>query len=402
MDVNAPRGLLRAFEQLEDPRMDRTKKHLLSDMVAIAICAIICGADAWTQVVKFGRCKIEWFKTFLALPNGIPSHDTFGRVFAVLNPDAFEQCFVTWMKTLSTASDGRLIAIDGKTIRRSVDTASDKAAIHMVSAWCETNHLVLSQVAVDDKTNEIKAIPELLKLLDLDGAVVTIDAMGCQKEIAQQIVEQDGDYILHLKGNQGTLHQETVQLFDECLTDDCLGIAYETASTTDKGHGRIEQRRLWATNEVAWFAERGKWKNLRSLIRVQCTRTVGDKTTSEYHYYISSLKVKSADDARTDKAATVDKVDGIAVDAATFLSYIRDHWGVENGLHWCLDIAFADDHRRMRKGYAAENFARLARIALNLLKSETSNNGGLKTKRLCCGWDHDYLLKVLTQGIKEI
>jgi predicted transposase YbfD/YdcC len=395
MDVNAPRGLLRAFETLEDPRMNRTKKHQLSDIVMIAICAIICGADGWTQIVKFGRAKLEWFKTFLALPNGIPSHDTFGRVFAALNPDAFERCFVTWVRSLSAASDGRLIAIDGKTIRRSLDAASDKASIHMVSAWCETNHLVLGQVAVDDKTNEIKVIPELLKLLDLDGAIVTIDAMGCQKDIARQIVEQDGNYILHLKGNQGTLHDETVQLFDECLTDDCLGIAYETASTTDKGHGRIEQRRLWVTNEVNWFAERGKWKNLRSLIRVQCTRTVGDITTSEYHYYISSLKVAAPDKIN-------EKDDDTAIDAATFLRYVREHWGVENGLHWCLDIAFADDQRRMRKGYAAENFARLARIALNLLKSETTNDGGLKTKRLCCGWDHDYLLKVLTQGIKEI
>jgi predicted transposase YbfD/YdcC len=378
MDVEAPRGLLRAFAKLKDPRMNRTKRHSLSDILAIAICAVICGADGWAQVAKFGRCKQEWFTTFLDLPNGIPSHDTFGRVFAALDPVAFEECFMKWVATLATASQGRLIAIDGKTIRRSLDTASDKAAIHMVNAWCQANHMVLGQVATDAKSNEITAIPELMKLLDLQGAVVTIDAAGCQKKIAQQIVEQGGDYILQLKGNQGSLHNETVMLFDQCLTDDCHGIAYSTARTTDKGHGRIEQRRLWATSQVNWFAEKGKWKNLRSLIRVQAKRTVNGQTSDEYRYYISSLSAQNA---------------------SQLLSYIRGHWGVENNLHWCLDISFREDECRIRQGHAAENFARLSRIALNLLKAETTNDGGIKTKRLCCGWDHDYLLKVLTGGI---
>jgi predicted transposase YbfD/YdcC len=378
MDVEAPRGLLRAFAKLEDPRMNRTKLHSLSDILAIAICAVICGADGWVQVAKFGRCKREWFTTFLDLPNGIPSHDTFGRVFAALDPGAFEECFMKWVAALATASQGRLIAIDGKTIRRSLDTASDKAAIHMVNAWCQTNHMVLGQVATQAKSNEITAIPELMKLLDLQGAVVTIDAAGCQKKIAQQIVEQGGDYILQLKGNQGTLHNETVTLFDQCLTDDCHGIAYSTAATTDKGHGRIERRRLWATSEVNWFAEKGKWKNLRSLIRVQAKRTAKGQTSDEYRYYISSLSAQSA---------------------SRLLGYIRGHWGVENNLHWCLDISFREDDCRIRQGHAAENFARLSRIALNLLNAETTNDGGIKTKRLCCGWDHDYLLKVLTGGI---
>jgi predicted transposase YbfD/YdcC len=378
MDVNAPVGLLRAFAELKDPRMDRTKRHSLGDILAIAISAIICGADGWTQVAKFGRCKLKWFKTFLELPNGIPSHDTFGRVFAALDPAAFEECFMKWIAALTTASAGRLVAIDGKTIRRSLDAANGKAAIHMVSAWCAANHMVLGQLATDAKSNEITAIPELMRLLDLSGAVVTIDAAGCQKKIAQQIVDQGGHYILQLKGNQGSLHDETVMLFDQCLTDDCRGIAYSTAATVDKGHGRIEERRIWATTDVAWFAERDKWKNLRSLIRVQAKRTVGQDTSTEYRYYISDLP---------------------ADNASGLLAYIRGHWGVENNLHWCLDISFREDDRRIRQGHAAENFARLSRIALNLLKTETTNDGGIKTKRLCCGWDHDYLLKVLTGGI---
>jgi predicted transposase YbfD/YdcC len=378
MDVDAPPGLLRAFAELKDPRMNRTKRHSLGDILAIAICAIICGADAWTQVAKFGRCKLKWFKTFLELSNGVPSHDTFGRVFAALDPVAFEECFMKWIAALTTASAGRLIAIDGKTIRRSLDTANDKAAIHMVSAWCEANHMVLGQLATDAKSNEITAIPELMKLLDLNSAVVTIDAAGCQKKIAQQVVDQGGHYILQLKGNQGSLHNETVMLFDECLTDDCHGIAYSTADTVDKGHGRIEERRIWATSEVNWFAEKDKWKNLRSLIRVQAKRTLNGQSSTEYRYYISDLP---------------------ADNASGLLAYIRGHWGVENSLHWSLDISFREDDRRIRQGHAAENFARLSRIALNLLKAETTNDGGIKTKRLCCGWDHDYLLKVLTGGI---
>jgi len=329
------------------------------------------------QVQQFGNCKKKWFKTFLELTNGIPSHDTFGRVFAALDPVAFEECFMKWVAALATASQGRLIAIDGKNIRRSLDTANGKAAIHMVNAWCEANHMVLGQLATDAKSNEITAIPKLMKLLDLKDAVVTIDAGGCHKKIAQQIVDQGGHYILQLKGNQGTLHKETVMLFDQCLTDDCRGISYSTAATTNGGHGRIEERRIWATSEVNWFAERDKWKNLRCLIRVQAKRTVDGKTSTEYRYYISDLP---------------------ADNAAGLLAYIRGHWGVENKLHWSLDINFREDECRIRQGHAAENFARLSRIALNLLKAETTNRRGIKTKRLCCGWDHDYLLKVMTGG----
>lgn len=376
MDVEAPRLWLRAFGQLEDPRMDRTKKHSLTDILTIAICAVICGADGWAQVEEFGDCKKKWFKTFLELPNGIPSHDTFGRVFALLDPQAFEECFLAWINEMAVASEGRLVAIDGKAIRRSLDAASGKQAIHMVSAWCSANHMVLGQLAVDAKSNEITAIPKLLKLLDLKDAVVTIDAIGCQKKIAETIIDQGAHYVLQLKGNQNSLHDEATEMFDKCLTDDCHGIAYTTARTTNGGHGRIEERTIWATSEIGWFAQKDKWKNLRSLIRVQAKRTVNGQTSEEYRYYISSL---SADDPQR------------------LLAYIRGHWGVENSLHWCLDISFADDERRIRKGHGAENFARLSRIALNLLKAQTRHKVGIKTKRLCCGWSHDYLLRVLTR-----
>jgi predicted transposase YbfD/YdcC len=380
MDVDAPRGLLRAFEALKDPRMDRTKHHSLGDILAIAVCATICGADDWTKMELFGQCKEKWFRTFLALPHGIPSHDTFRRVFMLLEPEAFEQCFMTWVAQLSEASGGRLVAIDGKTIRRSLDRANNKAAIHMVSAWCDANEMVLGQVATDDKSNEITAIPRLLKLIDITGAVVTIDAMGCQKQIAATIVAEGGDYVLQLKGNQGGLHDETVELFDQCLRDDCLGVAYTTATTINKGHGRIETRTIWATEEVGWFAERDEWKKLRSLSRVRCERTVDGETSAEYHYYISSLP---------------------AAEPQTLLGYIRGHWSIENRLHWSLDISFADDDRRTRTGHGAENASRLARMALNLLKVEKTFKASIKSKRLMCGWDHDYLLKVLTGPPKE-
>jgi predicted transposase YbfD/YdcC len=378
MDVDAPGGLLRYFGELKDPRVNRTKRHLLADILAIAICAVICGADGWVQIAQFGRCKRKWLETFVELPHGIPSHDTFGRVFAKLDPAGFEACFMKWINALAESSAGRLIAIDGKTLRRSFDAAAGKAAIHLVSAWCQANHLVLGQRATDAKSNEITAIPELLKLLDIRGAIVSIDAMGCQKKIAADIIDGGADYLLQLKGNQGGLHDETALLFDQCLTDDSQGVAYATAQTVNGGHGRIEQRRIWVTPEVGWFAERGQWKNLRTLARVQARRTINGKTSTEYRYYISSLD---------------------AGDPARMLELIRGHWEVENSLHWSLDINFREDESRIRKGHAAENYSRLSRIALNLLKRETSQKVGIKTKRLTAGWDHDYLLKLLTQEI---
>jgi len=375
MTVDAPSGLLRYFSELKDPRMNRTKQHHLTDILTIAICAFICGANGWTQVEEFGRAKIKWFRTFLRLPNGIPSHDTFGRVFAKLDPTAFEACFQRWIETLAEKSNGRLIAVDGKTLRHSFDHASEKAAIHMVSAWSEANHLVFGQVATEEKSNEITAIPKLLELLDIKDAVVSIDAMGCQKAIAEKIIDQRGDYLLALKANQGGLHEEVELLFDQCLRDDCQGVAYATAQTVNGGHGRVEERRVWITGEVGWFTERNLWKGLRCFVCVEAKRTINGETSVERRYYICSLDAK---------------------DPNRILSLTRGHWGVENRLHWSLDLQFREDESRIRQGYASENYSRLNRIALNLLKKQTSHKVGIQTKRLRAGWDHDYLLKVLT------
>jgi predicted transposase YbfD/YdcC len=358
--------------------MDRTKRHSLTDILTIAICAVICGAEGWTQVEEFGRAKLKWFRTFLRLPNGIPSHDTFGRVFAKLAPEAFEACFVKWIETLAHKSQGRLIAVDGKTIRRSLDQAGNKAAIHMVSAWCQANHLTLGQVATEAKSNEITAIPKLLKLLDLHGAVVSTDAMGCQKRIANQIIEQKADYLLQLKANHGSLYEDVKLLFDQGLRDDCQGIAYATAQSVGKGHGRIEKRQIWTTWQTDWFAQHSQWKGLGCFVCVESERLVQGTCSKERRYFISSL------DGR---------------EPSRLLELTRGHWTVENQLHWCLDVQFREDDCRIRQGHAAENFSRLNRIALNLLKRQTKHKAGIKTKRLRAGWDHDYLLKVLTQEI---
>jgi predicted transposase YbfD/YdcC len=378
MDVEAPRGLLRYFNELEDSRMERTKRHTLTDILVIAISAVVCGAEGWTQVEEFGNAKQKWFQTFLNLPNGIPSHDTFGRVFAQLEPEAFERCFLKWIEALAHKSQGRLIAVDGKTIRRSLDQAGGKAAIHMVSAWCQSNQLVLGQVATEAKSNEITAIPKLLELLDLEDAVVSTDAMGCQKRIAQQIVDQKGDYLLQLKANQGNLYEEVKLLFEKDLRSDSLDSAYATAESTNGGHGRVEHRRVWTTENVGWCREHKDWEGLRSFICIESQRLINGHLSQERRYYISSMAGGDPD---------------------RILALIRGHWGVENNLHWCLDVQFREDDCRIRKGYGAENFSRLNRIALNLLKRQTNHKAGIKTKRLRAGWDNAYLLKVLTQDI---
>lgn len=377
MEVGARAGILRAFAALPDPRMKRTRKHELIDLVAIAICGVVCGADGWAQIAEFGRCKRKWFVTFLNLPNGIPSHDTFGRVFARLDPVAFERCFLAWMNTLAQKPFGRLIAVDGKTLRGSFDSATQRSPLHLVSAWCEQNQTVLGQWATAAKSNEITAIPELLELLDLDGAVVTTDAMGCQTAIAAQIVAGNADYVLQVKGNQPKLEAELAALFDECIRGDPYAVASQMHEDVDKGHGRIETRRCWMTTHVHTLPGGENWASLSSAVCIESLRRVGPHEQRERRYYISSVA---------------------ALDARRMLERVRGHWGVENGLHWCLDVSFDEDRRRIRQGHAAENFSRLSRIALNLLKRERTNKHGIKTKRLRCGWDHDYLLTVLTQG----
>jgi predicted transposase YbfD/YdcC len=362
------------FAELPDPRSPLGRRHLLSDVLTIAICGVICGAEGWAEVEQFGRDKRAWFRTFLALPHGIPSHDTFGRIFASLDPEAFERCFVAWMSALAGRSDQRIVAVDGKTLRRSFDRASKQAAVHMVSAFASANRVVLGQVATQAKSNEITAIPKLLELLDLHGAIVTIDAMGCQKEIARTIVEQGGDYVLAVKDNQPTLHEQVTGLMDEGIRESFRWMHHDVCVETGGDHGRIETRRVSSTPDVQWLKGVGSWPGLRSLAVVESAREIQGQTSQERRYYISSL----------------DGMDALAMAAA-----IRGHWGVENQLHWSLDVSFREDDCRIRRGHGAENFSRLRRIALNLLKSEKSVNIGVKAKRLKAGWNHDYLLRVL-------
>ena len=356
MDAQSDRGLLRFFREMPDPR-GRNKLHSLTDMIVIAICAVICGADGWAQVELFAKSKKKFFQSFLELRHGIPSHDTFGRVFARLDPDEFEACFTAWTRSLSQEGASKLVSIDGKAIRRSFAHAWDKSGMtHLVSAFVSGNRMVFGQLAVDDKSNEITAIPKLLELLDVRGATVTIDAMGCQKNIARKIVEGQGDYYLAVKENQPQLHQKVTSLLNEAMLEKFAGMKHDRFEETNGGHGRIETRRVWITPEVNWLGDlRQEWAGLHALVLVEATRQINGKTSTERRYYIASNPTATARQAAES---------------------IRGHWGIENQLHWSLDMSFDEDQSRIRKGHAAENFSRLRRIALNLLKRETSQKVG--------------------------
>lgn len=361
------------FSFLPDPRILLKTRHRLVDVIVIALCGTIAGADDWVEIAAFGKEKEQWFKTFLELPKGIPSHDTFGRVFALINPEEFGKCFLNWIRSVFPMSDSDTIAIDGKTARHSHDRANGKSAIHMVSAWAVRNRLILGQVKTEDKSNEITAIPELLKTLDLNGCVVTTDAMGCQKEIAKQIVQQGGDYLFSLKGNQGNLHKEVELLFTDAKKNSFKDLPHQTHTTVDGGHGRIETRCYTITADVDWFEEKSKWKKLTTFGMVESTREIGDQTTRETRHFISSLPC----------------------DVKRFAEAARDHWGVENGLHWCLDISFREDDSRVRKGHAPENLAVIRRFALSLIKQDPLRKIGVKASRKRAGWSNDYLLQLL-------
>ena len=374
MSVTVPGSLLEHFADLTDPRVERTKLHQLLDVLAIAMCATICGAEGWEDFAEFGKAKQEWFETFLELPNGIPSPDTFRRVLSRLDPHEFEACFMRWVQAVNKIASGQIVALDGKQLRGSRDAAHDLGAIHMVSAWACENRLVLGQVKVDDKSNEITALPELLRALALADCIVTIDAMGCQRAIAEQIIDGEADYVLALKGNQGTLHEDVAHYFEWAERKGFKEIAYTFSETLEKDHGRIEERRCWATGDVEWLEQKAAWRGLQSIVMVEAEREViGKERTLERRYFISSLPAE----------------------AKPLLEAVRGHWGIENSLHWCLDVAMREDASRIRRDHAPENVAILRHIALNLLKQEKSCKLGIKRKQLKAGWDHDYLLKVL-------
>jgi predicted transposase YbfD/YdcC len=375
MEEQPVASIARHFEGLPDPRTGNAKQHIFLEILIMAICAVICGADGWSDVELFANNKKAWLKTFLKLPKGIPSHDTFGRVFAQINPEEFQKRFIEWVQAIEKLTAGQVIAIDGKNLRRSHDHEAGKAAIYMVSAWATQNQLVLGQTKVADKSNEITAIPELLQLLEITGCIVTIDAIGTQTEIAKAIIDGGGDYLLSVKENQGHLFEDIQYLFD---VDVAHGYEREHSysKTVNKGHGRIETRECWAVDNERYLSLVRKceqWKGLKSIVRIVSQRQIGEEIEVQTRYFISSLPA----------------------DAQVILKIKRSHWKIENQVHWVLDIAFREDESRVRKDHGAENLAVLRHMALNLLKNEKTAKGGIHAKRLQAGWNNDYLLRVL-------
>ncbi len=368
-------SFLNHFENLNDPRIDRTKDHLLIDIIAIAILAVISGADGWTAIETYGKAKQEWLEQFLELPNGIPSHDTISRVFSRLNPEEFASSFSSWINSITKKIGAEVIAIDGKTLKQSYDRNNQQKALHIVTAWANNNKLVLAQKKVDSKSNEITAIPALLDFLDISGNIITIDAMGTQKEIAEKIINKKGHYILALKGNQRKLHQQVKNWFSQATHNEFTGIEYSYYSQVESGHNRIEKREVYSVpvGLLPTLHNQNQWKKFQTVIMVISERISWNKTTKEIRFYISSIESN----------------------AKLLFQSIRGHWGIENTLHWSLDVTFSEDKSRIRKDNAPENFALLRKLALNLLNQEKSTKVSNKMKRYRAAMDNNYLLKIL-------
>lgn len=364
-------SVLPFFDHLVDPRIERTKLHSLKDILALTICAVLSGCNDWEEIELYGISKEKWLKTFLTLSHGIPSHDTINRVFSALDAKDLQECFIDWVQSIAGISNGKVISIDGKRLcNAGID--GKKSIIHMVSAWSNANNMVMGQVKTDDKSNEITAIPALLDLLVLEGSIITIDAMGCQTAIAEKIVDQQADYVLAVKDNQAHLLDDIRDAFAQ---------TFETVTDTsiETAHGRIEKRTCKVITDMDWISKAGNWKKLQSIVSIETKRT--DKKSGEIQleqrFYISSLSTT----------------------AKHFNEIIRGHWGIENKLHWCLDVVFKEDYSTKQAGNAAENFSLITKIALNLLKNENSKKRSLKNKRLLCGWDENFLANLLFKQI---
>jgi len=372
MSMDSKPAFLECFRRIEDPRLNRQKKHKLLDIIAVAVCATVAGADGWVAIARYGQSKEPWLRSFLGLENGIPSHDTFGRVFGLLDPAEFQAAFLDWVRAIQGRIEG-VVAIDGKTARGSHDRANGKKAIHIVSAWAVENGVSLGQVKVDDKSNEITAIPELLRMIELDGCLVTIDAMGCQRDIAQDILDAGGDYLLAVKGNQGTLAEDVEQEFKHAQADGFKHMDHLYRDVVDKGHGRIERRQYWYTHDIQGLGTLEQWPQLNGMLMCRAPRTLNGETSVEDRYFITSSTHN---------------------DIAKISNAVRSHWGIENSLHWVLDVAFLEDQSRIRTRNAAENIALIRKISHNALKNSTKQ-GGIKTKRLQAGWDDRYMEEIL-------
>lgn len=373
-----PKPLIECFEGLPDPRLDRTRRHKLVDILVMGLCSQLTGGESFTDMEDFARVRVDWFKTFLELPNGIPSHDTFNRVFSAIDPHAFLDCFAQWVEGVCPNLSDQVVAIDGKALRRALNEG--ESIPYIVSAWATDAGLVLGQVKVSEKSNEITAVPELLRMLKLEGAIVTLDAMGCQKEIAATIINQRADYLLALKGNHATVHQEVKAFFEDAVAPcaiECAPTAdrekMDFYQTNDKGHGRFETRRYWHSTDIGWFQDKGLWKGLRSIGMVESIRKINGKSTIERRYYLSSLPL----------------------DAARFGHAVRGHWAIENTLHWSLDVTFREDDSRARTKNAAQNLASLRRIALNLIKKDKTRKGSIRSKRYIAAVHLEFLVKLL-------
>ena len=370
--------LISEFSKINDPRLDRQKLHKLIDILAITVCAVICGANTWNDIEQYGQSKHDWLETFLELPNGIPSHDTIRRVFIIIDPKEFRTAFINWVDSIRQRLPETVVAVDGKTLRRSHDKTNGKSAIHMVSAWASDTNMVLGQLTTDEKSNEIKAIPALLDLLDISGTTVTIDAMGCQKKIAEKIIDKDADYALALKKNHGDLYDDVELFFQSLKKAKPEELPRSYFESVEGDHGRVEIRRHWVISDTDWIEDKALWKGLEGIGMVERERHIKDHISCETSYYLISKKW----------------------DAEAFAKRVRAHWGIENKLHWVLDVAFREDECRKRAGNAAENFAMVRHIATNLLKQENSMKKSINVKRLQAGWDNSYLMKVL--GVNTI